>query len=260
MRVRTISLMFGAIVALGACSGEDVSSPSAALVASGDAIDLMPDFEVSAAAVMDGGGVGASMLPDSLQLTADQKAQLEALHAAFKATTQADMDALRAIEAEARAARRAGKTRQEVRSILAKGAPILERLHLAFAKLQVDILAVYTPAQRAWIAAHRPRVCGPEGPPQLTDEQVAAIRGLRSAFMDANQTDLDYIRAVHHDAEEARATGKSRSEVAAILARAHDAMARVRAAERKLMADTLALLTAEQRAKWCVVRPHGLIG
>ena len=195
-------------------------------------------------------------MPDSLRLTAEQKAQIHALHEAFKAANRTDMEALHAIEAEARAARQAGKTREEVRAILAKGAPILDRLHLAFWRLQVAILAVYTPAQRAWIAAHQPKVCGPAGPPQLTDAQVAAIRVLRQSFADANKEDMELIRSVHLDARAAHAAGKSKSEIEAILARATDAMTRVRAAEQKLQTGIMSLLTAEQRANWCVVRPH----
>ena len=265
MRLKVIALALGSAVALGACSSNDVSSPTAATLAPGssnsaDAIDLMPDFEVSAAAVVDGGGVGASMLPDSLQLTADQKAQIEALHDAFRIATQADMDALRAIEAEARAARKADKSREEVRAILARAGPILDRLHIAFAKLQADILAIYTPAQRAWIIAHRPLLCGPDGPPALTEAQVAAIRALRRDFVDRYKNDIEYIRVVHKDADEARANGQPKAVVEMILARAKDAMARVRAAERKLVNDILNLLTPDQRAKWCILRPRGLIG
>ncbi|MEP7345231.1 MAG: Spy/CpxP family protein refolding chaperone [Gemmatimonadaceae bacterium] len=256
MKFRLFALALGGAVAMSACGG-DVSRPLTAATSDGGAIDLMPDFEISAAAVLDGGGVGASMLPDALQLTADQKAQIESLHDAFKAATLADMETLRAIEAQARAARQAGAPREDVRAILATAAPALDRLHAAFAKLQADILAIYTPAQRAWIAAHMPKICGPGGPPQLTNEQVLAIRVLRQDFVDANKADVALIRVVHRDAEAARAAGKSRSEVQVILVRATDAMARVRSAERQLVSDITNLLTAEQQAKWCVVRPHG---
>jgi Spy/CpxP family protein refolding chaperone len=256
MRFRILTLALGGAVVMSACGG-DVSSPLAAVTDRGGAIDLMPDFEISAASVMDGGGVGASMLPDSLQLTADQKAQIQALHEAFKAANQAEMDALRAIEAEARAARQAGKTREDVRAIMAKAAPILDRLHLAFARLQLAILAIYTPAQRAWVASHQPRICGPAGPPPLTDNQVAAVRVLRQAFANDTKADMLLIRTVHQEAKTAREAGKSKSEIETILARARAAMDRVRIAERKLHADIMNLLTTEQKANWCVVRPHG---
>jgi Spy/CpxP family protein refolding chaperone len=256
MRIRILTLALGGVVVVSACAG-DVSSPLAAVTDRGGTIDLMPDFEISAASVMDGGGVGASMLPDSLRLTADQKAQIQALHEAFKAANQAQMDALRAIEVEARAARQAGKTREDVRAIMAKAAPILDHLHLAFARLQVAILAIYTPSQRQWVASHQPKICGPAGPPQLTDDQVAAFRALRQAFAEATKADMLLIRTVHQEAKTAREAGKSRSELDVILARARGAMDRVRAAERKLHADIMNLLTAEQKANWCVVRPHG---
>jgi hypothetical protein len=256
MKFRMLAMALGGALAMSACRS-DVSSPFASLADNDGVIDLMPDFEVSAASVLDGGGVGAAMLPDSLRLSADQKAQIQALHDAFRAATKADMDALRAIESEARAARKAGKTREEVRAIMAKGAPILDRLHAAFARLQASVLAVYTPAQRAWIAAHLPKVCGPAGPPVLTDAQVAAIRTLRQAFAESSKADMELIRAVHLEARAAHAAGKTKAEVDAILAKAKGAMERVRAAERKLMDDVKNLLTTDQLAKWCVVRPLG---
>ncbi len=256
MRFRTLALALGGAVVMHACGG-DVSRPLTAVAAAGVAIDLMPDFEVIAASVVDGGGVGGSMLPDALQLSADQKAQLQALHTAFAVAMQVDMEAVRGVEAEARAARQAGKRREDVRAIFARAAPTLDRLHVAFAKLQASTLAVYTAAQRAWVVAHAPTRCGPGGPPQLTDVQAAAIRALRQDFVDASAADVELIRIAHKDADRARAAGKTKRDVQAILATANHAMPRLRAAERELVADIMNLLTAEQRAKWCVVRPYG---
>jgi hypothetical protein len=89
---------------------------------------------------------------------------------------------------------------------------------------------------------------------------VTAIRALRQEFVERYKDDIEYIRVVHKDADEARANGRPSSVVEAILARAKDAMARVRRAELKLFEDIMKLLTPEQRAKWCIVRPRGLIG
>src|SRR5204862_454715 len=135
----------------------------------------------SAATSLDAAGVGGAQFPDGLNLTTEQKAAIEALHAAFRTATQADMDALRAIEAQARAAKQAGKSNDDVHAILATGAPILARLNTAFAALQTAISAIYTAEQRAWIEAHRPRPCGPDGPPRLTDAQKQQIHALQEA-------------------------------------------------------------------------------
>jgi hypothetical protein len=246
-------MALGSVFALGACSNDPVSSS-----ASGIPIDLLPDFAVSNASEVDGGGIGAALLPDSIKLSVEQKAAIEALHDAFTAAHKADFDALKAIEAEAKAARQAGKTRADVMAIMAKAKPILETLHTAFAALQDAIWAIYTPAQQAWIDAHRSRICGPTGAPPLSDAQVQQIRDLRQAFADANKADIDLIKAVRDEAKAAREAGKTNAEIQAILARASAAMDRVHAAEKKLQQDVMNVLTPEQRARWCVVRPHGM--
>ena len=257
MRFRLLSLALGSLFALGACSSDPLSSGSTRFGAN-TPIDLVPDFAVSNASEVDGGGIGDAMLPDDIKLSAEQKAAIETLHQAFAAANKADLDALKAIEAEAKGARQAGKTRAEVMAIMAKGKPILERLHTAFAALQDAIWAIYTPAQKAWISAHRPKICGPGGPPTLTDAQVQQIRTLRQSFADANKADLELIKSVRNEAKAARDAGKTNAEIEAILARASAAMERVRAAEKKLRDDISNVLTAEQRAAMCVVRPHGI--
>jgi Spy/CpxP family protein refolding chaperone len=256
MRTRLAILALTGMIALAACGRGEATSPSLA-GNDGESIDLVPDFAVSNAAEVDGAGIGASMLPASLRLTAEQKAQIEALHEAFRAAHKTDIDALKAIEAAARAARHEGRPRSEVRAILATALPILARLHAAFGELQDDIWEIYTPEQRAWIEAHHPRLCGPNGPPQLTDDQIAAIRALRDAFETANHSDLELIRQTFHDARAAHQAGATREEIDAIFARASAALDRLRAAEIKLKADIEALLTPEQRTSFCLVRPHG---
>jgi hypothetical protein len=239
------------LAVVAAChDGSAVADPSTDL----DAPELVPDYAVSPAAVIDGAGIGASMLPEEIRLTADQKAQIAALHEAFMQANAADIAALRALEQQFRAARRAGASRSDLLAILQQARPIQERLASAFSALQDAIWAVYTPEQRAWIEAHRPRLCGPDGPPRLTEAQVQQIRALREAFHTAVAADLAFIKQVHEQARAARLAGKSQAEILAILETAHPALERVRAAERKLHADILAVLTAEQRAGWCVVR------
>lgn len=245
MRIRLV-LGLSVVVALTACDRGGPVSPENATT---DAIDLVPDYALSVAASLDAAGIGASLLPDSLKLTAEQKAAIAALHEAFMAATAADVAALRAIEEDARDAYRAGRSRDEIRAILAKAWPIRERLDAAFRKLQADIWAVYTPEQRAWIESHRPRRCGPAAV-GLTDAQVEQIRKLQQEFYAAVKPDLELIRSIVEEARQARAAGKSREEVVAILARAEEPQRRVAAAERTLRDAILALLTPEQRERW----------
>jgi Spy/CpxP family protein refolding chaperone len=251
MRNRTIALV--AVVALLAgCDQSKSVSPS--LDAANDVIDLVPDYAVSPAASIDAAGIGGSLLPDSLALTVDQKAAIATLHDAFMKGNAADFAALKAIEQEARDAIKAGKSRSEVRAILSKGVPIRVRLDIAFRKLQADIWAVYTAEQRAWIASHRPSACG-RGTLQLTDDQVKWIRDLEQQFYATVKPDLDLIRSVADEARQARAAGKSREEVSAILAKADEPRRRVAQAEKKLAADVLAGLTPAQRVLWICRRP-----
>jgi len=250
MRAR-FAVLLGAIAILGAC--DKSTTPVSPSTNPDDVVDLIPDYAVSPAATIDAAGIGASLLPDSLKLTAEQKAAITALHEAFMKATAPDIAALRAIETEAKAAIRAGKTRDEVRAILAKSLPILTRLSAAFTKLQADIWAVYTPEQRAWIEAHHPRDCT-RGSLQLTDAQVHAIRDLEQQFFAAVKPDLDLIRSIVDQAKQAREAGKTRDEIAAILARAVEPQRRVAEAERKLQAAILAVLTPDQRILWACRR------
>jgi hypothetical protein len=250
MKYRAL-LVLVAAAAFGACQdGSSLTDPSRDL----ETAELVPDYVVSPAAVIDGAGIGASMLPEAIRLTAEQKAEIAALHEAFMQANAADIAALRALEQQFRAARRAGASRSDLLAILQQARPIQERLASAFSALQNAIWAVYTPEQRAWIETHRPRLCGPDGPPRLTDAQVQQIRTLREAFHTAVAADLAVIKQVHEQARAARLAGKSQAEILAILETARPALERVRAAERQLHADILAVLTAEQRAAWCVVR------
>ena len=241
----------GLVLFLAGCAGQ-TTGPSDL-----DSLTLVPEFANSSATEVDAAGIGGARLPEELALTAEQKAAIAALHEAFRAATAADVAALRAIEAQARAAHAAGKSREEIHEILAQGRPILERLHHAFALLQAAIWLVYTPEQRAWIEAHRPRPCGPAGPPPLTDEQKQQIGALQEAFMAAVRDDIQYIRQVVQEAHQAAQSGATREEIEQILHQADEARARLRAAERKLQEDIAAVLTPEQRAARCHPRPPG---
>jgi Spy/CpxP family protein refolding chaperone len=245
MRARFVFLL-GAVVALAACDSSSSVSPTSDPA---EVVDLVPDYALSEAASMDAAGIGAAQLPENLRLTVEQKAAIATLHDAFTKAVAPDVLALRAIEQEARAAIRAGKSREEVRTILAKADPIRARLDAAFKKLQADIWAIYTPEQKAWIESHRPRACGPAAA-NLTDEQVKQIRILQERFIASVKADLELVKSVAEEARAARAAGKSREEIAAILAKANEAQRRIADAERKLQEAILALLTAEQKHAW----------
>lgn len=263
MRLTRPTLLLTAALALAACGTSESTSP-ARLASGQDAIDIVPDYAASATAILDRSGIGGAQLPDSLALTTEQKAKLQAVHDAFERDNAADITALKAIEAEAKAARAAGQTREQVRTILQRAIPIRQRLDAAFRTLRVNIMAIYTPAQRAWIAAQQARACTPGSAPRLTEAQLQQMRALRDAFEIDNRADIQLIRRVGEELKAARAAGRSDAEIKAILAKAEQARQRLRAAERKLQEDVMAVLTADQRANWCVGRdmrgPGGAIG
>ena len=215
-------------------------------------LSLVPEFALSAAAEVDGAGIGGSRLPESLALTAEQKTAIAELHESFQAATAADVAALTAIEAAAREARASGASPEEIRVILARAQPILARLRAAFDALKTAIWEIYTPEQQAWIEAHRPVRCDP---PRLTDEQIQQIRALQQAFWNAVRDDIAFIRSVVQEAREALAAGATRDEIAAILARADAAKARVRHAAIRLQEAIDEILTPEQRRRRCVPAP-----
>lgn len=239
------------LVSLAACSTEPVA-PDALLP--DDAIDLVPDYAISSAAVVDGGGIGGARLPDELRLSAEQKAEIAALHEAFRASHEDEVEALREIERQLRALRRSGGSREAVRDLLADARAIRDALAADFAALQDAIWAVYTPEQRAWIEANKPRVCDRSGPPRLTEEQIAEIRALQQAFQESIADELAAIKAAHQEARAAHQAGASREEIRAILASVQDELDAIREAERRLMQAILDVLTPEQRDRWCLVR------
>jgi len=94
--------------------------------------------------------------PDSIALSQVQKDSIAALRAAFRAAHAPQLDSLAAIFAEARAAREAGATREEVRAILATAWPIALLIRVDLVDLHYAIWSVFTPEQKAWVIAHRP--------------------------------------------------------------------------------------------------------
>jgi Spy/CpxP family protein refolding chaperone len=239
-----------AACALAACSsGTEPAATPVDAVTEAMLADVVPEYALSPATAIDAAGIGAARFPEELKLTAEQKAAIHALHEQFLAANKADIAALQKIHDDARAAIKAGKSREEVRAILERAIPIRARLDARFEALRAAIWAIYTPEQRAWLEAHKPKPCVPG--PALTEAQRAQIKALQEAFIVAVKADLELIKAVHEEAKAARAAGKSREEVATILAKALPAMERVRAAERRLAEEIEKVLTPEQRNARC---------
>ena len=101
-----------------------------------------------------------------LQLTAEQKAAIAALHEAFMAENTDEIAALREIEQQTPRSCAVGRIPRGV------GRRSWLRLHEIlkpgdeFAALQDAIWAIYTAEQKAWIESHKPKVCDRNGPPQ----------------------------------------------------------------------------------------------
>lgn len=190
-------------------------------------------------------------LPDDLKLTAEQQAQIRALIEAFEAATKADREVLAALMQQLREIGRDRNAREEIQRIRNEAEPILEGLRTAEANLKAGIDAVLTAEQKAWLDANRPERRDCRNAPRLTDAQREPIRALVASFEDANKSDLQLVIKVHHRAAEARRAGKSREEVAAILAEARAALERLAAARNQLREDIRAVLTPEQRESGC---------
>ena len=250
MRKTLLTVVACGLFGLNACSTDPVA-PNGLLA---DAIDQVADYEFSMAAVIDGAGIGAARLPEELQLTAEQKAQIAALHDAFKAAHEEEIAALREIEQQLRQLRRSGGTREQVQALLAGAHEIRSGLAEDFDALQEAIWAVYTAEQKAWIEAHKPKVCDRNGAPQLSEEQIAQIRALKQAFAEAVADELAAIKAAHQEARAAKQAGASAEEIRAILEGVKDEMEAVRQAEIRLHDAIMEVLTPDQRARWCIVR------
>jgi Spy/CpxP family protein refolding chaperone len=115
---------------------------------------------------------------------------------------------------------------------------------------------VLTAEQKAWLSSQDGRRCSPVS---LTEQQRTQISALVAAFQEANSADLAAVRSALAQAREARRSGVSREEVAALLEAVRPAMERIRAATAQLAEDIDALLTPEQKAAGCF-RVHGLPG
>ncbi len=194
----------------------------------------------------------AHAFPDEIKLTADQEAQISALVAAFEADTKVDRAELHAILLKAEQARRAHKSKNEIKAILDQGIPIRAKLTAAQAEFRAHIEAVLTPAQRAWLATHAPARCDPTKFPSLTDAQIAQMKALEEAFEHANKADIEAIKTGLRQMYEALQAGKSKADVQAIFDSFKPALDRVQAARQTLRAQLEAVLTPEQKASGCL--------
>ncbi len=248
-----------ALAVLTACSS-DTTAPAAEELLSGINTDLVQQYDATNASAMDRSGIGGSAFPDSIALTTEQKAKIQALHEAYRSANAADLAALAAIEAELKAAIRAGKPRAELAAILARAEPIHGRLRAALARLHSDIMAVYTPAQLAWLnnRGRDDKACRPDVLNSLSEAQVQKIRTLKAEFTEAVKGYVAAIQKVNEEARAAAQSGASREEIRKILEKAKAPLEALAKAERELANAILNVLTAEQKANACLVR--ALIG
>jgi len=249
--MRRIILSCLAAASIAACSNETTSP---------DVADLALDAGLFGTALTQNGGYDArqyqdrlfNALPDEIALSDAQKTQIRSFVEEFMAATKSDREALQGILKQARDAIQAGKSREEVTAIMRQGAPFRDRIHAAEKELVADIQSVLTAEQKAWITAHRPPRCDASRFPALTDAQKAQIEALEKSFREDNKADLDAMRAIMEEARAAIQAGKSREEVAAIIARGATIARRLAEARSELRQDIAAVLTPEQRASRCL--------
>jgi Spy/CpxP family protein refolding chaperone len=235
-------------ILLMACSSE-VTSPDS---------DVDGLFDSSAILSYDAAGLsgpgrylaGLHRLPDNLKLTAAQTAAIDAAVQEFLSSTAADREALAAIFRAAREAQRAGKSAEEVRQIMAQGAPYRDRIAVAEQALLEKILGILTPEQKTWLEGQR----RDSHPCALTDAQRTQIAALIADFEVNNRADLEAVKAAHEQARQALLNGATREQVRAILEAVKPAIERLAAAQAALQEAILGVLTPEQREAGCYAK------
>jgi len=139
MRFRTITSLLITTAILAACSDSATAPTPASLEAELEAVvterSATPNELASAQDRRDG------RQPPRDRLTERQKACIETAVAEFRAANKGILDELEAIHKQAREARAAGATRQEIARILNQATPLLERLRAARAALYQKIRA-----------------------------------------------------------------------------------------------------------------------
>ncbi len=114
-----------------------------------------PFMPMGASGMMGSTGPGAPF-PADLKLTDAQKAQIGTLVAAFAVTKQADIAKLTQLHAAAKAAHDAGKTGKDLQPYIDDAKATAESLKAALDALHAAIFNILTPAQQAWVSAHKP--------------------------------------------------------------------------------------------------------
>jgi Spy/CpxP family protein refolding chaperone len=249
--MKKLAVSLSLLLGLAACSQDSTSPEPFDTAAFEEATDLAFDASFAGDPTIRFLPV-VLRLPDHLKLSAEQEGSIRALLQQFANDTRSDHEALAAVLKEARAARQAGKTPEEVRTILQQGEPIRLRLVAAEQKLRTDLLSVLTAEQKAWVESQGRNRCESMA---LTDAQRTEISALYAEFQQDNRADLEMIRTTLDRARAAHLADASREEIRAILATARPAMQRVSAAHIQLAAAVFALLTPEQVASGCYP-PH----
>jgi Spy/CpxP family protein refolding chaperone len=245
MRAVTIALV--SALTLSACAENAVAPP-----VSTEGVDLGAVLAYDAAGFSGPGRVlvGIYRLPRELALTEAQAAQIKTLLQEFQEATRVDREALAAIFREANEARLAGRPREEIAAIMARGDEIRKRLAEAEQVLAAKIEAVLTAEQKAWLAANLPPRCD-RNTAALSEAQRTQIAALVAAYNEANKADLDALKAALEKFRTAQRSGATREQLKGIMEEIAGISARLRTAEQALRAAIDALLTPEQRASGC---------
>ncbi|HVZ78259.1 MAG TPA: Spy/CpxP family protein refolding chaperone [Gemmatimonadaceae bacterium] len=257
--VRNVFLSVCAALALTACADgtRPVTAPNGtdpALAVAQMSASMYGSDAVTAEAAFSGFDDmwGLNQLPDSLKLTADQQAQVTALVTAYRDSTQALRAQLDTIRAKAVAAHKAGASRDSVRAILATGAPLHMQLQAQQTALRAAIWKVLTPAQQAWLTAHRHGQCDDHAVQPLTSDQRTQIQALVQAFQANNQADIKTVLAARQSADSARHAGATQAQVQAILATAQPALDRLKTAAEALRVAISAVIGTNAQAMVCI--------
>ncbi len=197
-------------------------------------------------------------LPGNLALTDQQKQTIKGYVQAFGQATKSDRQALAALLKQARDARQAGQTPDQVKAILQQGAGNRQNIQAAAAQLKQQVAGVLTSDQQAWIVANAPKACDRASAPRLSDEQKEQIKALVTSFRTANQPDLTAVRTALQQARAARKNGATAEQVKAILDPVRPSLERLRTARQALAAQIQALLTPDQKASGCYAPGFGV--
>jgi len=233
---RSVLLFLTAVLAAGC--GTDAAGPSDTSLELLDGATVGPvGFDLAGGRMPDVGipHLGAlRSLPADLALGERQRAAIAALVQRYQQATKADRDLLQAIFNRAQYAAKSGKSREEVRSILAMADPVRRRLAMAEGALRGAIGEVLTAEQKAWLAANQPQRCDPGSFPALSEAQKIQIHGLLRAFEDATRADQMALRTIFAAAEAARQAGATPEEIRAILERTKPILERLEPARRRI--------------------------